>query len=123
MADDIVFDQAALRALLSSSEVAADLERRAIKVENRVKALLSTPGQGRTYRRRGIVHRASAPGAPPAVDTGQLRQSITHKLGKDTAGLYADVGTNLEKARYLETGTSRMAARPFLAPALPAAGE
>jgi len=123
MADDVVFDPAALAALLASDGVAADLERRAIKVETRVKTLLSQPGQGRTYQRHGVVHRASAPGQPPAVDTGQLRQSITHQLGKDAESLYADVGTNLEKARFLEFGTSTIAARPFLVPALPAAGE
>lgn len=125
MADDVEvrFNHEALTALLSSSGVARDLERRAINVERRAKTLASTPGAGRTYTRGRVTHRASAPGDPPAVDTGQLRASITHQLGTDSAGLFALVGSNLRKALWLELGTSRMAARPFLRPALPAARE
>lgn len=62
----------------------------------------------------------SSPGEPPAVDTGRLRASITHRLeggGRDTR-TKGYVGTNVEYAPYLEFGTSRMAARPFLTPAL-----
>jgi very-short-patch-repair endonuclease len=34
-------------------------------------------GAGRVYTRKGITHVASAPGDPPAVDTGRLRASIS----------------------------------------------
>lgn len=54
----------------------------------------------------------SAAGNPPAVDTGNLRRSIQVK--QDTANGDVEVGTNLEYARYLEYGTSKMAARPWL---------
>jgi len=62
----------------------------------------------------------SAPGQPPAVDTGRLRASITHRI---EGGGYEErtigyVGTNVEYAPYLEFGTSKMAARPWLTPAL-----
>lgn len=50
-----------------------------------------------------------------AVDTGRLRRSIEgDDNGKDTAY----VGTNVEYAPYVEYGTSKMAARPYLKNAL-----
>lgn len=54
----------------------------------------------------------SAPGNPPAVDTGNLRRSIQVK--QDTANGDVQVGSNIDYARYLEYGTSKMAARPWL---------
>ena len=48
------------------------------------------------------------------VDTGNLRNSITHQNDKDT--VY--IGTNVEYAPYVEMGTSRMRAQPYLGPAI-----
>ncbi len=48
------------------------------------------------------------------VDTGNLRNSITHEV----EGPEARVGTNISYAIYQELGTSKMAAQPFLNPAL-----
>lgn len=45
-----------------------------------------------------------------AVDTGNLRNSISHA----NDGTYAYIGTNVEYAPYVEMGTSRMEERPFL---------
>lgn len=45
-----------------------------------------------------------------AVDTGRLRGSISHAHDEDSAY----IGTNVEYAPYVELGTYRMAARPFL---------
>ena len=47
-----------------------------------------------------------------AVDTGRLRGSITH--GVDNAEKVAYIGTNVEYAAYVEFGTSKMPARPYL---------
>lgn len=47
------------------------------------------------------------------VDTGNLRNSITHVYDEDTAY----IGTNVEYAPYVEYGTSRTRAQPFLRPA------
>lgn len=47
------------------------------------------------------------------VDTGNLRNSITHT----TDGTAAYIGTNVEYAPYVELGTRRAAAQPFLKPA------
>ena len=82
-----------------------------------------------------------------AVDTGRLRNSITHSTKGDPASLSYSwknstkgrgtkagsdvtktkggeeegkvyVGTNVEYAPYIEFGTSKMAARPYLKPAI-----
>ena len=45
-----------------------------------------------------------------AVDTGRLRGSISHATD-DTS---AYIGTNVEYGPYVELGTRKMAARPFL---------
>lgn len=47
------------------------------------------------------------------VDTGNLRNSITHT----TDGTAAYIGTNVEYAPPVELGTRRAAAQPFLKPA------
>jgi HK97 gp10 family phage protein len=49
------------------------------------------------------------------VDTGRLRNSITHQIRKDEKAVY--IGTNVEYAPYVEEGTSRQKAKPFLKPA------
>lgn len=47
------------------------------------------------------------------VDTGRLRNSITH-VTDDSA---AYIGTNVEYAPYVELGTSKQKPQPFLRPA------
>ena len=47
------------------------------------------------------------------VDTGNLRNSITHAV----EGISAYIGTNVEYAPYVEYGTSKTRAQPFLQPA------
>jgi len=60
------------------------------------------------------IHRASAPGEAPAVDTGNLKGTINMEMtGKTTAIITADP----EYARHLEFGTRRMQMRPFMRPA------
>lgn len=66
----------------------------------------------------GPSDEVSAPGDPPKVKTGRLRASITHRLSYEDKEIVGEVGTNVEYAGWLEYGTSRMAARPFLGPAL-----
>ena len=47
------------------------------------------------------------------VDTGRLRNSIAHAVKGDAAY----IGTNVEYAPYVELGTSKTRAQPYLKPA------
>lgn len=105
MADKLIYDEGALRTLLAGENgaVARDLAKRAIRVEAAAKD--------------NATHR---PG--PRVDSGRLRTSISWRLGSDSEGVYADVGTNVFYGRILELGLTRNGRRfPFLEPALAAA--
>ena len=62
------------------------------------------------------THRASAAGEPPATDTGYLVSNIFTNIDTDRLG--ASVERRAAYSSFLEFGTSKMAARPFLQPAL-----
>lgn len=98
------FNEGNLQALLRGPQgaVARDLTRRVIRVEAQAK-----------------INATRRPG--PRVRTGRLRGSITHRIGSDGQGLYGDVGSSVFYAPFVEYGTSRMPAYPFLRPALSAA--
>ena len=49
------------------------------------------------------------------VDTGNLRNSITHEVDDGESAVY--IGTNVEYAPYQELGTIHIKAQPFLKPA------
>lgn len=61
----------------------------------------------------GMVAEAYASDYCP-VDTGRLRASITY----DTDDTTMYVGTNVEYAPYVEMGTVKMQAQPYLRPAI-----
>lgn len=63
-----------------------------------------------------LVERDAKINAP--VDTGRLRASITNRLDIEENHLVGIVGTNVDYASFQEFGTSKMAAHPFLFPAL-----
>lgn len=48
------------------------------------------------------------------VDTGRLRNSISHAVSGDSAY----IGTNVEYAPYVEMGTVKMSPRPYIKPAV-----
>ena len=62
------------------------------------------------------THQASAAGQPPATDTGFLVNNIFTNIDAD--GLGASVESRAAYSSFLEFGTSKMAARPFMQPAL-----
>lgn len=74
----------------------------------------------KAYPRGSRVHYASAEGEPPAIDYGRLVQAVTHRVETSEGGTRVEgfVGTNLPYGKMLEDGTSRMAPRPWLLPAL-----
>lgn len=86
------------------------------------RAILKDPKTGRVYVRRDRAgrrrrHKSSAPGESHANLTGVLRRSISFKVrGHDRATFgYGALGDDAPVyARFVEFGTSRMAARPSL---------
>ena len=122
------------------------IEQKTLAVEGVMEALLLIPGSGRTYttffyRGRqgrplggtGLLqtpgklysygirppHTASAPGMPPASDTGSLLASIGSELLEEDT-VKGRVHADKVYALYLEYGTRYMAPRPFMLPALEA---
>ncbi len=101
------WEETAFRELVRGP-IMADLTRRAIRVEAAAKRIASERSP-------------SPPGKGPGVITGRLRASIGYRIGVDSLSPFVDIGTAVLYAPYLEFGTSKMAARPFLRPALEAA--
>lgn len=76
----------------------------------------NSPRSGRIYRRRGVTHKASGPGEPPAPDTGNLMRNIDTSV--DAQKLTGNVNFGTKYSRHLEYGTVNMAPRPFARPAV-----
>ena len=104
-----------------------------IQLQTELRVRLSKKGSGAGYfggsKGKGSYRTRSAPGQPPAVDTGTLRNSVQSKpqyiagTGMTSivlTGLVAGVNKDARIPRWLEYGTSRMKARPFIAPSLKA---
>lgn len=79
-------------------------------------------GRGIKLKGRGkgkkIEHQSSAPGEPPAIDTGALAQSISAYVDGADELLVTTVQAGTEYAEWLEYGTpgGKMAPRPFMGP-------
>lgn len=80
-----------------------------------VKQELSKPGSG-DLRSNGTP--ASAPGEPPAVLSGELRDSTDGEVIRKGLRFVARVSVNKEYALPLELGTEKMKPRPFLSTVL-----
>lgn len=104
-----------------------DLNEVGVSMLNDMTVTLSQPGRGTLYTTNfytsqgktipvgtRVPHRASAPGDPPAPDTGRLRASYSFSTGRTPVGADLVFGTGDEKAKLLEFGTSKMAPRPHL---------
>ena len=104
-----------------------------VELQIELREKLSQVGSGAGYfggsKGKGYFRTRSAPGEPPAVDTGTLRNSVQSKpqyiagTGMTSivlTGLVAGVNKDARIPRWLEYGTSRMKARPFIAPSLQA---
>ena len=124
-----ITQEAANRGMLS-----AMIEADALLVDK-----LSQPGQGAVYdryfftdangtvrpgKKRKKAHRASAPGDPPAVDTGNLRRNRATEVISVGGGVSIGIlSVNSEYAEALEFGTEKMAPRPFLGPIITESAE
>lgn len=129
---------AELEKLRGPAELAVD--RAGLLLENEVKRTLGPEGgprTGRVYvvpassargpkgrRKNPPRHTASAPGEPPAILFGQLRQSIHHSAPTwEGWAVSTEVGTNQPQARRLEWGGVdsrgiRILPRPYFEPSV-----
>jgi len=103
----------------AKKRITTEMERRltacAIVVSGHAKKLISVAGTGAgPGQKRRYGSDPSKPGEPPRKQTGHLRRSVAW----ERAGLVARVGTNVRYGRWLELGTRKMAARPWLRRAL-----
>lgn len=98
---------------------------RVVRVTNALRnsalKVLGGTRSGRRYKRPGTMnsyYQASAPGEPPAVRTGNLRQNWNPYTAVESGGAGSTVLAGLESgekyAGYLEKGTSKMAPRPYV---------
>ena len=88
-------------------------------VEKEAKMSIQRGGKsGIVYQRYSPkrTHRSSAPGEPPASDTGYLVNNIKRKMDMDKLG--GEVRSRANYSKYLEYGTSKMMPRPYMFPAL-----
>lgn len=92
----LVLKQAAVIKALEAIGLTAEKNAK-IEITKKVYDVPQTPEQAKRYKR-----------------TGRLRNSITHAHDGNT--VY--VGTNVEYAPYVELGTYKMDARPFIAPSI-----
>jgi HK97 gp10 family phage protein len=115
MSLDIKVDTSGLERIIQQEPGRVDkwLRGVAMQMVGDVKLKFNSGPRGRAYKRGKKFHIASSPGYPPNVDTGTLRATINHNpAGHLTYHITA--GTNY--AAYLEYGTTKMAARPFMGP-------
>ena len=87
-----------------------------IHLQNQVKKNLTGSRSGKQYKipHTSRKYTASKPGEAPAVRTGDLLNSIKYNVKRSQSEVLGAVGSDLQKAIWLETGTSNMEARPFL---------
>lgn len=117
----------------TEKEMRRRMEAAAIHLVNSVREMISTPSRtvgsrttrtGRTVKVLGPRGSdRSKPGEPPHKDYGTLRSSITWEVTVTPDRITARVGSPLAYSRYLELGTRKMAARPFLRRALAEQGD
>jgi HK97 gp10 family phage protein len=91
------------------------IARAAMMVQGRiVDSIQRDPKTGAVYGN----HQASAPGQPPATDTGQLVRSITMSVEGTEGEVVGVIRASAPYAAMLEYGTSNIAPRPYMQPGL-----
>lgn len=129
---DIRLDDAALRAKITAALETAGRNVGAklvgvLQQKLNVSARVGTPGsrsarlrKARATKRRAarFLWQASAPGEAPRKRTGTLQKSVASEVSIGADELVIRVGSNVPYARFLEYGTAKMAARPWLRPGM-----
>lgn len=106
--------------------IGEEMKSRAVRgsraLKNAELKVLRGQRSGKKYKKpfKSTSYTASKPGEPPAVRTGKLRNSFRptartfdNPFG-GAASVYVSIETDTHYAGYLEDGTSKMAARPYV---------
>ena len=118
--------------LLATRGTVTGMKKAAIYTQGVARKMIGGTGSGRTYRRgkSGKVHTASAPGQPPARDTGILTSSVSYDVKVKGPVVTGRIGPDVDKIKgraktsdpeyglYLELGTRNMKRRPWLVPSV-----
>lgn len=132
---DVRLDDRALQAKLRSALDTACRKGAAglaghLQVKLNKSARVGTPGSEAARKRAAkkagrraarYLWQPSAPGSPPHKRTGTLQKSVSFEtswMNLGEAVFLVRVGSNVPYARFLEYGTRKMAARPWLRPGL-----
>lgn len=107
---DSVLDKVARAAMIGIIEAANIVHAEGTRL------MQESPRGGKVYVSKGRTHKASAPGEPPAVDTGSLVQSGV--ITPNYEDISATVKWTSDHAEPLEFGTDKMEPRPFARPAV-----
>ena len=114
LANEIARSSGAAKQMVMVALVNAAMETR----NEMIGSMKGTPKTGLPYKRGKKTHIASSPGNPPAIDRGGLVRSIIPDVRP--ANLEVEVGSTIVDPPYpifLEEGTTKMAARPWIKPA------
>lgn len=112
--------------LLKRLEYRADwlLEECAEELRDDIKEHFTDPGDWRKWKSKSNYktwHWSAKPYTPPAIDTGELQDSIDFDMSSSAGTLVkwrvARVGSTILKGKWQEFGTSRFLPRPFIRPA------
>lgn len=82
-----------------------------------IKSMRESPGGGRWYKRKGVMHQASIPGFPPKIDSGNYIKSFIIERYVGFTKL-TTMQKNPPYPSWLEEGTKKMLARPSWKPAV-----
>ena len=85
-----------------------------------MQSFLADRSHGKTYKRASVVHRASAPGEPPAPDTGTARRSVGWVRKGPLSWRF---GSGSVVLLWMERGTRFIEKRPWIGPTIRCAGQ
>lgn len=99
------------------AELGLVISKTAHDINAGAKRKMAEPKSGRTYKRRGRVHRAAAEGEAAAIETGNLANSGYVDTSEVALHLRAETGFTAAYTPAQELGTPDSPAHPFLTPA------
>lgn len=99
-----ILDEYKRRAQVAGDAAMIELQAAAIET-------LSQPGHGKAYKRGDNIHRASAPGEPPAADTGTGRRSVGWIRKGSLRWIF---GAGSIVMLWMERGTRHILPRPWV---------